>query len=126
MDLLAIKLFCGRLRPSNTADLGESQSLVPLADRKRPMGQEQILEILPDNQDEGLSVGEIAEALNLSPSTVRTELYRLSRQGLAVAGIELDPRYVDVAVKRWQEFTGKSAILEGDGRNFSELEKDGR
>jgi predicted ArsR family transcriptional regulator len=49
------------------------------------MGQEQILEILPDTQDEGISVDEIAKALNLSPNTVRTELYRLSRQGLAVA-----------------------------------------
>ena len=49
------------------------------------MGQEQILEILPDNQDKGLSVEEIAEALNLSPNTVRTELYRLRWQGLVVA-----------------------------------------
>ena len=49
------------------------------------MSQEHILKILPDNQDEGLSVGEIAEALNMSPNTVKTELYRLSRQGRAVA-----------------------------------------
>jgi predicted ArsR family transcriptional regulator len=49
------------------------------------MGQDQILEILPDNQDEGLSVEEIAEALDMVPSTVRTELYRLRKQGLAVA-----------------------------------------
>jgi predicted ArsR family transcriptional regulator len=50
------------------------------------MGQEQILEILPDNPDEGLSVEEIATALNMAPSTVRNELYRLSRRGLAVVG----------------------------------------
>jgi DNA modification methylase len=35
--------------------------------------------------------------------------------------IELEPRYVDVAVKRWQEFTGKRAALDGDGRPFEEL-----
>jgi len=35
--------------------------------------------------------------------------------------IELDPRYVDVIVKRWQEFTGKEATLEGDGRTFDQI-----
>jgi DNA modification methylase len=34
--------------------------------------------------------------------------------------IELDPRYVDVAVLRWQTFTGKTATLE-DGRTFDEV-----
>jgi hypothetical protein len=33
--------------------------------------------------------------------------------------IELNPTYVDVAVLRWQAFTGNAAILEGDGRNFA-------
>lgn len=32
--------------------------------------------------------------------------------------VELDPRFVDVIVKRWQEFTGEEAVLEGDGRSF--------
>jgi DNA modification methylase len=35
--------------------------------------------------------------------------------------MELDPRYCDVIVKRWQEFTGKTAQFEG-GRTFRELE----
>jgi DNA modification methylase len=35
--------------------------------------------------------------------------------------MELDPRYCDVIVKRWQDFTGKIAHLE-DGRTFRELE----
>lgn len=35
--------------------------------------------------------------------------------------IELNPAYVDVAVKRWQDFTGKKAVLEGDGRTFEEI-----
>lgn len=51
------------------------------------MSQEQILGILPDNQDEGLSVEEIAKALDMIPGTVRTELNRLRKQGLAVAAI---------------------------------------
>jgi DNA modification methylase len=35
--------------------------------------------------------------------------------------IELNPAYVDVAVKRWQDFAGKTATLEGDGRTFDEI-----
>jgi DNA modification methylase len=35
--------------------------------------------------------------------------------------IELDPRYVDVVVRRWQEFTGQMATLEGDGRTFGQI-----
>ncbi len=32
--------------------------------------------------------------------------------------MELDPRYVDVIVKRWQDFTGKKAVLEATGEEF--------
>ena len=39
--------------------------------------------------------------------------------------MELDPAYVDVAVTRWQAFTGGTAILEGDGRAFDEIAADG-
>ncbi|MEP6539581.1 MAG: DNA modification methylase [Bryobacteraceae bacterium] len=34
--------------------------------------------------------------------------------------IELDPRYVDVIVQRWEAFTGHSAVLEQSGRTFVE------
>lgn len=36
--------------------------------------------------------------------------------------VELDPAYVDVAVERWQAFTGREAVLEGDGRSFQEVQ----
>ena len=35
--------------------------------------------------------------------------------------IEIDPLYVDVIVRRWQEFTGREAELEADGRSFAEV-----
>ena len=34
--------------------------------------------------------------------------------------MELDPRYVDVAIKRWQDFTGKKAVLEATGQTFDD------
>jgi hypothetical protein len=33
----------------------------------------------------------------------------------------LDPAYVDVAIKRWQAFTGRDAKLEGDDLSFAEI-----
>jgi hypothetical protein len=35
--------------------------------------------------------------------------------------IEISPAYVDVAVRRWQDFTGNMATLDGDGRSFDEI-----
>lgn len=35
--------------------------------------------------------------------------------------MELDPKYCDVIVTRWQQFTGKHAYLEADGRSFTEV-----
>jgi DNA modification methylase len=34
---------------------------------------------------------------------------------------EIAPAYVDVAVRRWQQFTGESALLQGDGRSFDAI-----
>ena len=36
--------------------------------------------------------------------------------------IELDPKYVDVIVTRWQNLTGENAILSGTDRSFGDLE----
>lgn len=36
-------------------------------------------------------------------------------------GIELDPKFTDVVVLRWQGLTGKQATLDGDGRTFNEI-----
>jgi DNA modification methylase len=44
--------------------------------------------------------------------------------GRHVYAIELNPAYVDVAVKRWQEFTGKDAVLEATGATFAQVAED--
>lgn len=42
--------------------------------------------------------------------------------GRSCLALEIDPRYCDVIVERWQAFTGSSAILDGDGRSFADVE----
>jgi DNA modification methylase len=46
-----------------------------------------------------------------------TTLIGAERTGRRAYGIELDPAYVDVAVRRWQTYTGKRAILAETARH---------
>jgi DNA modification methylase len=41
-------------------------------------------------------------------------------------GIEMDPKYVDVVIQRWQTLSGKMAKLEADGRTFDEIAEERR
>ena len=50
-----------------------------------------------------------------------TTLLACETTGRQARLIELDPRYVDVIVKRWQDYTGRKAVLESDGREFKQI-----
>ena len=50
-----------------------------------------------------------------------TTLIAAERTGRRARLIELDPKYADVAVQRWQDQTGQSARLEPSGQSFSEM-----
>jgi hypothetical protein len=47
-----------------------------------------------------------------------TILIAAERTGRKARAIEIDPVYVDVAVRRWQTYTGKSAVLLTSGEEF--------
>jgi DNA modification methylase len=55
-----------------------------------------------------------------------TTLIAAEQLGRRCVGLELEPRYVDVIVRRWQKLTGKAATLEGDGRTFDEIDAERR
>ena len=50
-----------------------------------------------------------------------TTLIAAERVGRICHGMELDPRYVDVAIRRWQKHTGDHAIHAESGKSFDEL-----
>ncbi|MBZ0130228.1 MAG: site-specific DNA-methyltransferase [Rhodobacteraceae bacterium] len=50
-----------------------------------------------------------------------TTLIAAETTGRVCYGIELKPAYVDVAVERWQQFTGKTAMLAETGESFEDL-----
>ncbi|MFL6973056.1 MAG: DNA methyltransferase, partial [Xanthobacteraceae bacterium] len=53
-----------------------------------------------------------------------TTLSAAETSGRVCLAIELDPLYVDVAVRGWQAFTGLSATLLDDGRTFERIAED--
>jgi DNA modification methylase len=50
-----------------------------------------------------------------------TTLIAAEEHGRYARLMELDPKYCDVTVKRWQEFTGNKATLESTGQTFEDV-----
>ena len=50
-----------------------------------------------------------------------TTLIAAERTGRSARLLELDPKYVDVIVERWQNLTGHAAVLDGEDRTFDDL-----
>jgi DNA modification methylase len=51
-----------------------------------------------------------------------TTLLASERTGRICRGIELDPLYVDTAIRRWQNLTGQDAVRVSDGKVFRDIE----
>ena len=52
-----------------------------------------------------------------------TTMIACEKTGRSARLIELEPKYCDVIVRRWQEFSGKQATLNGTKKTFSAVEK---
>jgi DNA modification methylase len=50
-----------------------------------------------------------------------TTILAAERIGRAGYGLELDPLYVDVAIRRWETFTGRDAIHDETGLTFADI-----
>ena len=48
-------------------------------------------------------------------------LIACEKSGRQARLVELDPKYCDVIVQRWQAFGGGSAVLDGDGRSYEDI-----
>jgi len=50
-----------------------------------------------------------------------TTLIACERANRQARVVELDPKYCDVIVRRWQDYTGREAKLESDGKSYREV-----
>jgi len=53
-----------------------------------------------------------------------TVLIAAERTGRKAAALEIDPHYVDVAVKRWQDYAGRAAVHVATGKSFEEVSEE--
>ncbi len=53
-----------------------------------------------------------------------TTLAAAETAGRICYGCEIEPRFVDVVVTRWERLSGKQAILDGDGRSFAQVKEE--
>jgi DNA modification methylase len=51
-----------------------------------------------------------------------TMLIAAEKVGRRARVLEIEPRYVDVAIQRWERWTGEAAVLETDNRTFRDVE----
>lgn len=77
----------------------------------------ELIEIAIENSSKGGDT--ILDVFGGSGST----LIACEKTGRINCSMELDPKYCDVIVQRWQEFTGKTAFLESTNEPFVKLDK---
>ena len=53
-----------------------------------------------------------------------TTIIAAERTGRLCYGIEIDPLYVDTAIRRWQKYTGQHAVHALTGKTFNEVENE--
>jgi len=90
--------------PSDAPERRSVASLVPYARNARTHSDAQVAQIAASIREWGW-----------------TNPVLIDETGRQCLAIELAPEYVDVAVKRWQAFTGKDATLDGTDRTFNEI-----
>ncbi len=54
------------------------------------------------------------------------EVLAAEQRNILCRGMELDPAYVDVSVRRWETFTDRTATLEATGQTFQEVQDERR
>ena len=99
-------MWCGRRDLSNVWDARRMEQL-----REHPTQKPvSLIAMCIENSS-------LADALVFDPFLGSgTTLIAAEQLGRRCYGIEIEPRYVDVIVKRWENLTGKRAKLEGSGK----------
>lgn len=99
--------------PSDKVERRAVASLVPYAGNARTHSEAQVAQIAASIREFGFTMPVLVAE---DGSIIAAEM-----TGRSCHAIELSPAYVDVAVKRWQDFTGEQATLEADGRTFDQV-----
>jgi hypothetical protein len=67
------------------------------------------------------AVQEVLAFVLARPRRIPSTMIAAEKSGRRARLMELDPKFVDVIVKRWQMFTGRKATLESEGQCFDDV-----
>jgi hypothetical protein len=65
-----------------------------------------------------------SRSLDSSAGVSGTTILAAERVGRRARALEIDPRYVDVSIRRWQAFTARDAVHAKTGLNFDQTAAD--
>ena len=104
--------YCGDRSKTTVWQIGRDAQASYVHPTQKPVA-------LPEEAIKNSSKGEdvVLDLFGGSGST----LIACEKTGRINRSMELDPKYCDVIVKRWQDFTGKQAIHEESGKTFDEM-----
>lgn len=104
--------YCGDRRKTTVWQIGRDAQASYVHPTQKPVA-------LPEEAIKNSSKGEdvVLDLFGGSGST----MIACEKTGRSSRLMELDPKYCDVIVKRWQDFTGKKATLESTGQLFDEV-----
>jgi len=103
--------WCGARNQGDVWDIPR-----PLANREHPTAKPvELVERAVENSSRRGAI--VLDPFAGSGSTL-IACARLRRQARLV---EIDPQYVDVICQRWQQYSGRPAVLAGDGRPFGQV-----
>ena len=119
-------IYCVRKGRTGHWEGGRSQTTVWQIPRRRNdsgHGTEKPVECMKRPLENNSSPGQaVYEPFCGSGSTI----IAAEMTGRSCYAIELNPAYVDVAIRRWQDFTGDAAVLAGNGCTFAQATDDVR
>jgi DNA modification methylase len=104
-------------RPTSFGSSGEEGNLLAQHPTVKPVA------LIADAMLDASAVGDVVLDPFLGSGTA---LIAAERTGRVCYGMELDPIYVDTAIRRWQNYTGQSARHAATGHTFDQIEKERR
>lgn len=113
----------GGMNPARGLELVNYSKMLSLGHWDRPVPWAKPVEILTKYIRLFSSVGDfVFDPYCGSGSTI----IACAMESRRCIGVELNPLFVDLAVRRWQDFSKKKAVLQGTKKTFDQVEKERR